>query len=148
MTKKFNWGHGIALAYTAFACGMIFLVYMCVIQKIELVDKDYYTEELKFQQRIDQIQNTAALSQHLEITYQRENALVEIKLPDELTNTKSINVHLYRPDNSSLDKRFTQTPENNLANVNTSGLKSGLWRLELSWQCAGKDYFHETMLNL
>ena len=148
MTKKFNWGHGIALAYTAFAFGMIFLVYMYVIQKIELVDKDYYSEELKFQQRIDQKQNTAALAQRLEVVYSRENASVEIKLPEEVKNTNSVNVHLYKPNDASLDKRFTQASENNLIRVNTQNLKSGLWRLELSWQCDGKDFFHETILNL
>jgi hypothetical protein len=148
MIKKFNWGHGVALGYSAFAVGMIFLVYLCVQQKIELVRPDYYTQELKYQQRIDQKANTAALKQRLEINYIRENDLVEIIFPSDLTNTHSVQVHLYRPDDSSLDKTSIQTLSNNKINVDTKDLKEGLWRLELTWSCNDKEYFQETILNI
>lgn len=148
MTMKFNWGTGIALVYIGFAIGMGTLVYLCVRQNIELVRDDYYTQEIHYQQRIDQKANTVALTQRLEINYDRRNALVTMDFPMELTNTSTVALHLYRPDNGTLDKAMTQALHDNVATVSTKGLKAGLWHLEMSWSCDGKDYFQETVLNL
>lgn len=149
MLSKFNWGHGIAIGYSAFACGMLFLVYLCVQQKIELVRPDYYNQELQYQQRINQKANTAALSQRLEITYNRDAKNVTVQLPNELNGTPSLDVRFYRPDDSHLDRVLHQAVSSgNAATLNTAGMKSGLWRMELQWNRDGKSYFQETILNL
>lgn len=149
MTFKFNWGYGIALVYTAFACGMLFLVYMCTTYKVDLVQTDYYKEELAYQQRINQKSNTAALTQRLEINYNRDAQSVHIQLPEELTGTQNIKLRFYRPDDSQLDKTIHQAVStSNAVNVSTDNMKAGLWRLEMSWTHGTKDYFQETILNL
>jgi len=148
MTIKFNWGTGIALVYIAFAIGMGTLVYICVKQNIELVRDDYYTQEIHYQQRIQQKANTASLIQRLEISYDRANALVDVRFPEALRNTSSVMLHMYRPDDGTLDKTTTQTLSNNAVQVNTKGMKQGLWRLEMTWSCNGKEYYQETVLNL
>ena len=149
MTFKFNWGYGIALVYTAFACGMLFLVYLCTTYKVDLVQADYYKEELAYQQRIDQKSNTAALTQRLEINYSRDAQSVHIQLPEELTGTQNVNLRFYRPDDSTLDKNLHQAVStSNDITVSTDGMKVGLWRLEMSWTHGTKDYFQEAILNL
>jgi nitrogen fixation protein FixH len=147
--KRFNWGYGIALVYAGFAGGMLFLVYLCVQQKIELVQPDYYAQELRFQQRIDEKSNTAALAQRLEISYSRAAHAVSVQLPEELNGTQSMQMRFYRPDDSQLDQTIRQiVSASNSITVNTAAMKSGLWRLEMTWQHGGKNYFQETVLNL
>ena len=149
LVKKFNWGYGIAFVYTAFALGMLFLVYMCTTYKVDLVQPDYYNQELAYQQRIDQKSNTAALTQHLEIAYNRNAETVHVRLPEELTGTQNMKLRFYRPDDSTLDKNLHQpvSTANDIV-VSTNGMKAGLWRLEMSWTHGTKDYFQETILNL
>ena len=48
-----SWGKKIFFLYTTFALSMIFLVYKCCQVNYDLVSKDYYKEELAYQELID-----------------------------------------------------------------------------------------------
>jgi hypothetical protein len=50
---NWNWGTGIALVYTVFALSMIALVVSSFSKKLDLDSKDYYAQELVFQNQID-----------------------------------------------------------------------------------------------
>ena len=54
---KFNWGHKILGIYFVFITGIAFMVVMSSRQKIDLVTPDYYAEEIKFQEKIDEKNN-------------------------------------------------------------------------------------------
>jgi hypothetical protein len=55
---KLSWGYKIMFVYIAFVAGMGFLVFKASSQKFDLVTKDYYDQELKYQQVIDQAANS------------------------------------------------------------------------------------------
>ena len=58
---KLSWGYKIAFVYIIFVAGIGFLVFKASSQKFDLVTKDYYDQELKYQEVIDQAANTAML---------------------------------------------------------------------------------------
>ena len=54
LIMKLSWGHKIAATYLVFVAGMVFLVFKANNEKFDLVTKDYYGAELKYQEVIDQ----------------------------------------------------------------------------------------------
>ena len=57
-----NWGYKILAVYLVFVAGIVVMVYKSSTQKIDLVTTDYYAKELKYQERIDAVKRTTALS--------------------------------------------------------------------------------------
>lgn len=48
-----NWGKSIVVVYALFVVGIVYLVYRSSQQSIELVDKNYYQNEILYQHEID-----------------------------------------------------------------------------------------------
>ena len=59
---RISWGYIITAGYLVFVTGIVFLVYKASSQKFDLVTKDYYEQELKYQDVSDESANTAKLS--------------------------------------------------------------------------------------
>lgn len=99
-----SWGHKILLAFTGFAGLIGFLVYSCMQHNFELVSKNYYNDEIAYQQLIDGSNNASKISTvHIS---QAGNAIT-ILMPAEL-NGKIIKgeVWFYCPDNAANDLRL------------------------------------------
>lgn len=99
---KFNWGTGIVIALTLFASGILYVVYRSVSEKVELVTEDYYSQELVYQDRIDEIARGKAAG---EVVIRRKaEDTIEIELPEKVSgDAGTYSIHFYKPDNSNLD---------------------------------------------
>ncbi|MGR3808997.1 FixH family protein [Jiulongibacter sp. NS-SX5] len=142
-----NWGKKIALAYSGFVVFMVGLVYLCIQQKdIFLVTPDYYKEELAYQEKIDGMNNVAALSTELEFNYS-DNGIV-VKFPEECLESTG-QLTLYRPSDAGKDVILPFKLANNTTlPVSTSKLDRGLWKVKLDWTQNGKTYYTEQKLTL
>lgn len=138
-----SWGHKIAALYIAFVIMVLFMVYLAMNQRIELVTPDYYAKELKFQQEIDAINNAGMLSANVQVEIQ--NKAVVIVFPEEMKNIEIKGEALmFRPSDSSLDISFP-------LELNTDGkmllksekFKTGLYKLIVKWTAGGKYYQSE-----
>ena len=49
-----NWGYKILMVYVIFIAGILLLVFKSSSQNQDLVTEDYYEQELKYQQKIDE----------------------------------------------------------------------------------------------
>ncbi|OYZ47929.1 MAG: hypothetical protein B7Y19_07425, partial [Sphingobacteriales bacterium 24-40-4] len=56
-----NWGNKLVVVFVAFALFMGYMVYRALSTKYDLVSKDYYKDELRYQERIDGVKNAVAL---------------------------------------------------------------------------------------
>jgi len=139
---KITWGDKIAGAYLLFVIGIVFLVFKANNEKFDLVTKDYYGEELKYQQVIDQSANANALS--MQVKEEIINNELVIRFPDEMKG-KQIDgdFYLYYPANATRDYRKTFS-------INSVEMKqplptgmSGMYELKLSWLADGKKYYYE-----
>ncbi|MCG6915274.1 FixH family protein, partial [bacterium BMS3Abin03] len=63
MKKKANWGTGIFISYSVFMLLTIITAVYFMNQDVSLVTDDYYQQELKYQDQIDKIERTNALSE-------------------------------------------------------------------------------------
>ena len=80
-----TWGTKLLLVFTAFALLMSTLVYMCMKQKFELVSKDYYKDELRYQDKIDGMNNANKIGNVL-IQENQEN----VSIPRRTLRSKSL----------------------------------------------------------
>ena len=114
---------------------------------VNLVQKDYYIEELAYQDQIDRIKNFKDLAEKPQFV--RNGDDLSIHFPIVLTTIKHCEIWLYRPSVSQLDQKFTiQLDENNQAAVPLKGLTRGLWKIKISWSDGAKEFFTEETLVL
>ena len=131
--------------YIAFVAGMGFLVFKASTQKFDLVTKDYYEQELKYQQVIDQSANSSRLS--APVTIERKEGELTISFPDEMKNIKKrIDFYLYYAADAKKDFRKSFViNENKLAQALPIGMK-GMYELKLLWEAEGVKYYFEKKL--
>ncbi|MBK8521213.1 MAG: FixH family protein [Ferruginibacter sp.] len=137
-----NWGTKILIVYVAFVAGIVFMVFKSSTQNTDLVTSDYYAKELKYQDKIDEIARTAALTAPVE--YRLENNTLAIIFPKDFAGKKLVGeAVLYCPSDEKKDIKqpFTILDETLLLEV-PAGSK-GLFELHLSWQDGGVTYYFE-----
>ena len=142
---KLSWGYKIMFVYIAFVVGMGVLVFKASNQKFDLVTKDYYDQELKYQQVIDQAANSSRLSAPL--TIERNEGELRIRFPEEMKNKKKlVDFYLYYAADAKKDFRKSfELNENELVQALPVGMK-GMYELKLSWEAEGVKYYFEQKL--
>lgn len=144
---KITWGHKIAGVYLLFVAGILFLVFKANNERYDMVTKDYYGEELKYQQVIDQSANANALS--APVAVENANGALSIRFPDEMKDKKiDIDFYLYYPADDTRDFRKSFTIyEQSFTQPLPEGFK-GQYELKLSWTADGKKYYNERKIFL
>ena len=144
---KAGWGFRIALLYGGFVVFMVTLVTLSMKQDFQLVSKDYYDQELQYQQVIDAGKNQSALSApvHLEKT----DTEVRLTLPPEFEQAAvKGTVSFYAQANAAWDARFELEPVSNMQRIPRAQLHPTNYKVKISWEAAGRNYYQETALNL
>lgn len=139
---RISWGHKIFIAYTAFALGILFLAFKASQQNFDLVTEDYYEQELKYQEVIDQKSRTAQLSAPVQVTHSTSS--LSIQLPAEFTNRAvQGEIYLYRASDAAKDIRKPFATNQASYDLAFGKELSGSYELKLSWEADGKRYFEE-----
>lgn len=100
-----NWGNRLLLVFIVFGAGMFFLVYKSMSTNYDLVENDYYKQELRFQQVIDA--SAAADSLSAPVSFTQTEQGVQIKLPEEMKNKQLTGeVWFYCAYDKNKDKSF------------------------------------------
>lgn len=144
---KISWGHKIAFVYITFTIGIGFLVWKASSQKFDLVTKDYYEQELRYQQVIDQAKNANSLSAPVKVSI-RDGA-VTVNFPDEMkAKKKLIDFYLYCPSDARKDfRKKIEAVDIAVTTQFPNGL-TGYYELKLSWEAEGIKYYHEEKILL
>lgn len=142
---RISWGYIITSGYLVFVAGIVFLAFKASREKFDLVTKDYYEQELKYQHVIDESANTAKLSAPLSV--ERSGDQLQIGFPAEMKGKKkTIDFYLYYPADTKRDFRKTiETKDNELLQPLPSAMK-GQYYLKLSWEVEGVKYYFEKKL--
>ncbi len=138
-----NWGYKIFLSFVAFTMFLGVLVYRSVQAKVNLVSEDYYKKEIMFQDHIDKMENELALEQSVNIVHNSKSNLLLIEFPKEL-EIKKARLTLYRPSNASMDRVWElQLGLDNVFEIATTSLSSGLWMAQIEWSDQTKSFYKE-----
>ena len=143
---KINWGTAIVIAFVLFISFILFFVVKASTDKkydYHLVSKEYYKDELNYQNDIDNYNNTKELG--IEIRIEKTSKGIEINFPASF-QTENIqgNVSLYRPSNQSLDKNipFVLSERTTLL-IPDQMLVGGRWDIKVSWSENNKEYLYK-----
>ena len=149
-SKTFSWWPRVIIAGFVLFAGFIGnFVRLAMQSDVDLVSKDYYKQELVYQDRIDQLTETGKLDQNISIVYSEVGEQVLVGFPAEFTGKRVTgNVHFFRPSDAKLDYDMPLKLVDNNQVFSTEKLDKGLWRIKISAQAEGKNYFTEQTITV
>jgi len=135
-----SWGYKILGVYLVFVTGIVFLVIKSSNQKVDLVTKDYYEQELMYQDKINETARASKLTGA--ITCEVKGQQILVKLPAEMSGQDvSADVLLYCPSDSRKDvSRQIQTNNGQLLMDFPAGYK-GQFEVKVNWKAGGQAYY-------
>jgi nitrogen fixation protein FixH len=106
------------------------------------VREDYYDQEIRFQQQIDRVQRTQAISTQITLASDPATHFISIGLPPEqAAQNPAGTILLYRPSDASLDRQFAlKLGADGVQRLDVHTLLPGLWKVRVQWTIHGQDY--------
>ncbi len=137
-----NWGNKLILVFVVFVGFMGVLVYKSVNTRYDLVSKDYYKDELRYQDKIDGMANAAKVS---DVAVSQDAVNVFVDFPKELNGSKSEGeAWFYCATDESKDKKIPLQADTNGRQVFAKNqLSKTHYLLKLSWKIGSNFYFAE-----
>lgn len=140
-----NWGNKLIIVFILFACIIGTMVYKAINTKVELVSKDYYKDELRYQDRIDGRNNAEKIGK-VAVTQDAES--VAIALPAEMKGiVVTGEAWFYCQTDDVKDRKIPlQVDENGRQLILKKELVKGTYHLKLNWEAGSKPYYTEQKL--
>jgi hypothetical protein len=140
-----NWGKWIIVSFVLFAAFIATLVTVCMRQNVDLVSKDYYNEELAYQEQITRMNNVNDLKQKPEIEIKGTSLAISFKQFDEI---KDGTLTLFSPSDPKKDKIYKIEPSEGTQQLFPLDDVKGMYRARMQWSMNGKEYFIETTITI
>lgn len=137
-----NWGAKIVLVYIVFIAGILFMVFKSSTQKTDLVTTDYYVKELKYQDKIDEMNRVQALSAPVELAIQNNEVIIQF--PKDFSGKHLTGeAVLYCPSDENKDIKNTFSLQDEPLKIIIPAKNKGLHELHLSWKDGTVTYYFE-----
>ncbi|MGZ3942295.1 MAG: FixH family protein [Bacteroidia bacterium] len=141
-----SWGIKIATLYLGFVGLIITLVVISMNQKVDLVSKDYYAQEINFQQKIDATKNANAAKGQIMIKTNNEYVVFEYD-PSLMSKDLKGEINFFRPSDAEKDMKVQMNPDiDGMQTVPINKMSHGMYKVQMSWSSGGKNYFHEDVV--
>src|SRR4029078_8499329 len=143
-----NCENKLLITFLVFGTGIGYLVYRCMHTNYELVEKDYYKTELKYQQVIDASGQATSLSSP--VTLKQVSSGILLQLPEEMRNRKlEGEIWFYCSYDSGKDKKFRVNPNDDASQLlPLETISPGTYTVKTSWVANGKNYYSENTLTI
>jgi len=131
----------ILISFCVFIAFIVFLVIKTFSVNNELVTEDYYNQELKYQEKIDEMSH---VTPERDLIWEQNNDLLILNCQQSLPeNLKGI-VEFYRPSDTSKDLKFPIAVSKEGKQVFPKQLFSkGLYKIKADWIQNGQSYYSE-----
>ena len=141
-----NWGKWIVVAFVLFAVFIAALVTVCMCQDVSLVSKDYYKQELAYQDQIERISNSNSLDSKPSFSIASDTLQLQLNSAVQLDRGE---LELFCPSNEKMDRHFIVEPGiPSPQKYALTGLQRGMYRIKLTWHMNGKEFYQEQIINL
>ncbi len=145
---KLNYGAFIIALYGGFVVLMAVLVYKCTNMKVDVIKKDYYAEELAYQQQIEKQDRTHNLTQQPTWNVAGDNVTIQFPKMESTEPVKGT-AEFYCPSDDTKDKTFPITVNSeNIYTVAKSTLKAGRYKMKLNWTVGSTAYYNEGFVRI
>ncbi|MCU0357537.1 MAG: FixH family protein [Cyclobacteriaceae bacterium] len=142
-----NWGKGIVVAFVLFAAFLAVMVTIMMRQDVDLVSKQYYRDDLRFQEQLERKQNTEQLEFKPVISVEGSEYL-KVYFPS-VSYVEGGTLRLFRPSSEKLDQQFKLSASAD--SVQVFLLKTperGTYRVKMEWKMEGREYYLEQVIYL
>jgi hypothetical protein len=140
-----NFGRWIIFSFVLFALYIAVLVFVCVRQDVGLVSTDYYRDELKYQEKLDRMNNSNHLVHLPSIIVENGQVKISFEGNPRIQNGE---LKIERPSNNKLDRTFSLIPYQTVQEFDLGKWKPGLYRASLGWTMEGREYYFEKQIIL
>jgi len=141
-----NWGKWIIISFVLFAAFIATLVTVCVRQDVSLVSKDYYKDELAYQDQIIRMQNTHALVEKPLISVEHDHLQIQFA---QLSKIEKGNLVLFCPADPKHDRIITiEASESGNKSISINDLQRGMYHAKFSWTMDGKEFYIDKTIKL
>ena len=142
-----SWGNKLIIVFIVFAALMATLVYKATQTKFELVSKDYYQDELRYQDKIDGAANAAL---EAPISIQLNDEIISIEFPDAQKNANITGeAWFYCSVDATKDKRFVLSVDSTgIQRIERKRLQKGDYQIKISYEINQKKYYVAQQLHL
>lgn len=143
-----NWGNKLLVTFVVFAGLMSFLVYKAMHTNFELVEKDYYKNELKYQQVIDGTERANQLGSLVSLN--EEGGIVTLQMPEAMKKRSVTGkIWFYCANDEKKDRHFELKPdESGMQFFPENGIPSGTYTVKIDWTEQGLNYHSERKLTV
>ncbi len=143
-----SWGNRVIIILVVFVLGIISMVYISMRQTNEVVDANYYEQEMKYQQVIDGKKNLHASGDS--VTVRNDGAVIKISFPPAtVTQLDSGSIQFMKLSDAKEDKTIPMgESKTELYQVPLSYLKKGWYKVRISWSNKASAYYHEQDFNI
>ncbi|NDA61355.1 MAG: hypothetical protein EBX50_04860 [Chitinophagia bacterium] len=143
-----NWGRSLILVFVLFAAFMAYLVFRASNTHFDLVSKDYYKDELRYQDKINGLQHAAMLSSPVQM--QINNQMLNIELPAEMKGkTIQGELWLYCKTDAGKDARIPIHVDSITSfSIQLSGRPPGTYLAKLHWESLQVPYDFEQEITI
>ncbi|MBS1513354.1 MAG: FixH family protein [Bacteroidetes bacterium] len=137
-----NWGYKIVVVYGLFVVGIGYMAYKSSTQKMDLVTTDYYAKEVKYQDQIDAVAHTNALSAPVRCEL-NANTIV-LHFPKDFDGKQiSGSATLYCPSDEDKDINQDFKVQDAPVIIKLKPGNKGQNEIHLSWKADGINYYFE-----
>lgn len=143
-----NIGNVIILVFIAFASMIGYMVYRCMNINTDLVSKEYYKDEIAYQQVIDETSKANQLSSKPLI--EKGNSFLTISMPKEMVG-KILTGHIlfYCPSSKKSDVSVTLHPnEKGVQLISRASFSKMNYIVKIQWSANNTSYYSESVLSL
>jgi hypothetical protein len=143
-----NWGNRLLVTFIVFGAGMCYLVYRSMHTNYELVEKDYYKTELKYQDVINASGHAGQLKSLVRLQQTKDGILLQ--MPGEMQGSKiEGNIWFYCAYDAARDKKFSLELNTDSGQLFPNAVVlPGTYIVKINWASAGKDYYTENNLTV
>lgn len=140
-----NWGNKLVVVFIVFGAFIGYLVYRAVNTKYDLVSKDYYKDELRYQDKIDRQNNAAKIS---DVKIEQDADAVIIHLPNEQKGfAVTGDVFFYCITDELKDYHTAlQVDSSNQQIIMKKSLQKGAYNVKINWQVGKEPFYFEKKL--
>ena len=144
------WPKFIILGYILFIAYIGNFVRMAMRSDVDLVSKDYYKQEIAYQQHINTVTNTKVNNAEIHVTLAEAAGQLVIAFPEFYQGQKvSGKINFFRPSDAKLDfETALNLNEARQQFLPVDKLERGLWKVRVNSEVNGKNYFTEQVITL
>lgn len=134
-----HWGNKITLVFVGFVILIVSMVIFSTQQEFDMVEENYYEEEIAYQAKMDEIRNGNDWAGAVSVKQEGNNLALLFEGADEVEGK----VKFFRASDANLDFFIPISEE---VNIPIEKFKAGNWKVSFVWEAEGKKYFKEEQI--